>query len=335
MPTRSYEHNIADGDDVAAEPVMDNLNRLKSWFATTAGVGISNSDIATDAAIVGSKLTLASNTAWDSQHKSDGSHTFTGEGAKQLQVYANTTNPNYQVDVSATELTVVNSSGVETLLTSPSIATAAVSSTFQEAGTLVDTAEAISTLYTLVVLHDSTDDAETLVFYNRTLAALDTTFWETDLPAFNTEVVENYDNAKIVGWVYNDSAGHLQTPRPIGGGSLSSGTLPVSPIFTLCAVGTYTGNGVDSRWIDVGFKPDFVMTTAATSRSGVYRTSPHTGDDASFFHQYANAADMIQSFGWNGADNWGFQVGTNVNTNENGVTYYWMALRNHNLNNPA
>lgn len=87
-------------------------------------------------------------------------------------------------------------------------------------------------------------------------------------------------------------------------------------------VGTYTGNGSDSRNITgAGFQPAMVMTKAETNRAGCWRSAAHSGDDAAYFTGTANGADRIQSFG---AD--GFQVGTSVVANENGVTYHYVAF---------
>jgi hypothetical protein len=87
--------------------------------------------------------------------------------------------------------------------------------------------------------------------------------------------------------------------------------------------GTYTGNGSDNRDITgVGFQPGFVMTKAETNRAACWRGEGHSGDDASLFTGTANGSDRIQGFGVDG-----FQVGTSLYANENGVTYHYVAFK--------
>ncbi len=77
------------------------------------------------------------------------------------------------------------------------------------------------------------------------------------------------------------------------------------------SIGAYYGNGVDSRNITrQPFQPNLAVIKRSGASGGVFRTSLHSGDIASYFTATADAANMIQSFN---AD--GFQVGTGANTN--------------------
>ncbi len=91
-------------------------------------------------------------------------------------------------------------------------------------------------------------------------------------------------------------------------------------------VGSYTGNGADSRSIaGVGFQPDTVIVMAAdTSDDPVFSTSVHSADDSSYFNTTtAGGTDRIQAM-----ETDGFQVGTHASVNANGVTYHYIALKN-------
>jgi concanavalin A-like lectin/glucanase superfamily protein len=93
------------------------------------------------------------------------------------------------------------------------------------------------------------------------------------------------------------------------------------------AVGTYTGNGSDDRDITISpaFSPQMVWIhyTAGVTQSGVWRSTAHTGDDASkFAASTANLANAIQGF--HAA---GFTVGTDGTTNTNTATYAYVAFK--------
>ena len=88
--------------------------------------------------------------------------------------------------------------------------------------------------------------------------------------------------------------------------------------------GSYTGDGNDDRWINtVGFLPNLVLVKGDTSAWAVWRTSTMAAGDCAYFTRYrANFPNAIQAFGANG-----FQVGTDVTVNANGVVYYYSAFR--------
>ena len=92
--------------------------------------------------------------------------------------------------------------------------------------------------------------------------------------------------------------------------------------------GSYTGNGVDNRPIDVGFLPDFVIVKT-TGQIGVFRTSTMAADPAlsskSATGATALVANRIQSFDAVGGGR--FVVGTNLQVNGAGAIYYWTAFK--------
>jgi hypothetical protein len=89
--------------------------------------------------------------------------------------------------------------------------------------------------------------------------------------------------------------------------------------------GSYVGNGVAARQIQVGFVPDFVMVKGDTVQIGAFRSSTMVGD-ASKPATGATAlqANMIQSI--DVANGGGFTVGSHASVNSNGVTYHWTAF---------
>ena len=88
-------------------------------------------------------------------------------------------------------------------------------------------------------------------------------------------------------------------------------------------VGTYTGNGSDSRGITgVGFLPALVMIFAVKSEFYVWRTVQHAGDLSSNFGFAGTAADLIQSL-----DADGFTIGTHTRVNANTFAYHYVAFK--------
>ena len=88
-------------------------------------------------------------------------------------------------------------------------------------------------------------------------------------------------------------------------------------------VGTYTGNGSDDRIISgIGFEPHLVILKGGANHS-VFKTKwMNTGNAGYFANNVADLANSIQLI-----DSDGFQVGTDVTANENGTTYYYVAIR--------
>ena len=87
--------------------------------------------------------------------------------------------------------------------------------------------------------------------------------------------------------------------------------------------GTYAGTGVAQSITGLGFRPDFVMIDADGTTNGVWRHKHMAGDSTSYFtNAVANFTGGITEL-----LNDGFSVGTDVTTNTNGATYYYMAIR--------
>lgn len=317
---------------LTSEFIRVSFQDIDGWFGD-----IDNDDIAGAAAIASTKLAHGSGTLsafLNLEHDtSTGAHKTSSNGCEGAYLAADSTNPHYKVVFEAVAISLENTSA--TLLRRTTVDQEASLSTGADG---LDTAgaaivEAANTQYSIVLLYDSTNLTDKLVFYegsDLTSTVLDSTFYDTALPAYNARIggATAYDYAKLAGTVLNNSAQHLETPRPIAGVGFSD---VHAPIFAMHAVGIYTGNGADDRWIDVGFEPDFVMVKSAGTVGANFRTSSHASNVSTSFGGFADSADVIQEFGWNGADNWGFQIGTNAAVNANGVFFYWMALRNHSL----
>lgn len=87
-------------------------------------------------------------------------------------------------------------------------------------------------------------------------------------------------------------------------------------------VGSYTGNGVDSRSITgIGFQAQYVVVKSGASGAPVHRPASLSGD-STLLYGSANAANLIQALEVDG-----FQVGTDGQVNTNGTTYYYVAFR--------
>lgn len=87
-------------------------------------------------------------------------------------------------------------------------------------------------------------------------------------------------------------------------------------------VGTYTGDGNDSRIITgVGFEPKLLIVKGGANIA-VWRVKQNRGDSSMYFAgNTANAADFIQAF-----TNDGFVVGTDAKVNANATVYYYIAF---------
>lgn len=89
------------------------------------------------------------------------------------------------------------------------------------------------------------------------------------------------------------------------------------------AVGTYYGNGIDSRdIIATPFQPDLVVAKRNNSTAAAFKTSAQSGDLSGFFAATAESANVFQAFN---AD--GFDIGTNAATNTAGSLYRWFAFK--------
>ena len=296
--------------------------------------------------MAGSKIDLSSNPEFITEHDSSTFvHSTTSSSFRRLRVTPNVSGAATeidQVDVDAEVVSLLSLTGTSRLLTtSTTTGVAVVDFTVSLAanGPLgidngADDGRENSTIYYIWLVADSsgTDTPDlTCVFSKEATASA------TFINNINDHVMTGgaADFALLVGAVFNDANDRIrELPRTISGGS--NGHL-FAPTYSLCAHGSYSGDGVDSRWIDVGFEPDVVIIKGDTGVAPVYRTDSHVGDDSSFFTAVANTTNLIQEFGWDGTNNWGFQVGdeTNVNLTGGTTTYYWSAWRNHNVLAPS
>lgn len=90
----------------------------------------------------------------------------------------------------------------------------------------------------------------------------------------------------------------------------------------LCAVFTYTGNGVDDRSVgSVGFTPDFALVKGDNTSRAVLRFEDHPAGDSVEIGTVANAANKIQAF-----VSGGIQIGTDATVNTDTVEYQALVL---------
>jgi hypothetical protein len=90
----------------------------------------------------------------------------------------------------------------------------------------------------------------------------------------------------------------------------------------LVETGTYAGNGIDDRDINVGFEPDLVFVKSDYFDYGVLRIDTMPVGQSGGFQLVALLPDRIQGFAANV-----FQVGTNAGVNHTNVDYYWAAWK--------
>lgn len=89
----------------------------------------------------------------------------------------------------------------------------------------------------------------------------------------------------------------------------------------LLHLGSYSGDGVDDRVIDVGFSPEYVIVMAENNDEAMQRFAGQAFDASLPFDNTDAKADRIQDF-----TPTGFQVGKHNTVNENGRPYHWVAL---------
>ena len=99
----------------------------------------------------------------------------------------------------------------------------------------------------------------------------------------------------------------------------------VSGIF---AEGTYTGDGIDNRNINVGFEPDFVFVKNSNNPTAANRR-PLINFIESFGESSSHIGDNLTSIinAIKGFYNSGFIVGTSPQVNQPGDTFYWFAIK--------
>ncbi len=88
-------------------------------------------------------------------------------------------------------------------------------------------------------------------------------------------------------------------------------------------VGTYPGNGSDNHDITgIGFQPDYVLVMSADTPAAVWQRSSAMVGDLSLAIEGLSGTNRIQALQ---AD--GFQVGTDVDVNQNGTTFHYVAWK--------
>ena len=105
----------------------------------------------------------------------------------------------------------------------------------------------------------------------------------------------------------------------------SANSVATAATFSDLAVanGSYIGDGVDNRQLNLPFDASVVIVKADTNQIGVLRTSTMTGDAAKpMTGGTALTANLIQSLPAGG-----FTIGTDARVNSNGVTYRWTAFK--------
>jgi hypothetical protein len=88
-------------------------------------------------------------------------------------------------------------------------------------------------------------------------------------------------------------------------------------------VGTYLGNGSDNRDVTgIGFPPDYVLVMSDNTPAAVWQRSSAMAGDLSLAIEGLSGTNRIQALL---AD--GFQVGTDVDVNQNGTTFHYVAWK--------
>ena len=91
--------------------------------------------------------------------------------------------------------------------------------------------------------------------------------------------------------------------------------------------GTYVGNGIDNRNIDIGINLAakdnvwVIIKSTTTAQWAIYRIEIGQGDLSYFFGNFGNVVDAIQSF-----TNTGFQLGTHSSVNQDTMNFVYIAI---------
>lgn len=343
MPERSVSDltaQIAAGLKYKAAPVAAALTRIAGFFTTAAGLGISNSDVASDAAILTTKLkhlNTALNTFLTKEHSDTGVHTQVSVGITDLVIESGATAAS-QVLITATYITTHNTGGnksvagldadgdAETISETILLDDSDDSLDATDGSALVEVA---NTTYTILCLRDLTTGGvytTKFVFYDG--ASLDSTFYSTDLAGYNTRMSMAYTHARIVGAVFNDLNEDLEQPRPIGGGSTNDLWKP-GPM--MMAAGIFSGTGTSTEITGLGFTPDLVIVKNTISLPGPSGYSAYwryvlagAGGWVQAFGAVVGLQEVITSLGYDG-----FTVGTADQGNEDSQLIFWIAFKMH------
>ena len=101
---------------------------------------------------------------------------------------------------------------------------------------------------------------------------------------------------------------------------------PPSQIRGMIKTGTYVGDGLDNRNVNIGvdlasMPHKFVMIKQTGAQIARWRPSALSGDNSLSFENTAIGPDRIQSF-----TSTGFQLGTHGDVNADGITYYYVVV---------
>jgi peptidase C25-like protein len=122
---------------------------------------------------------------------------------------------------------------------------------------------------------------------------------------------------------FNSTGFEVGTDADVNGNGIVYYWVAMTAVAGELKVGTYSGNGADSRSITgVGFQPDWVAVFGESTSTGIHHPSSLAGDNSLSFRDVATASDRIQALQ---AD--GFQIGTNGQVNTNGVAYHYIAVK--------
>ncbi len=115
---------------------------------------------------------------------------------------------------------------------------------------------------------------------------------------------------------------HYSGLRPLDTYLTYASAIVAAPSAMRVRTGSYAGDGVNGRAINVGFQPDLVILEAANTHNAIVRTSTMSGNTSRFLKDSAALVDRIQAFGASG-----FTVGNQAEANANGLTYHWVAFQ--------
>ncbi len=313
-----------------AGPVNDALETIAGWFSDGT---IGNADVASDAAIVTTKLkhsNTALNTFLGLEHSATGVHTQRGNGLTNLVIQEGATRAS-QILIAADYITTYNTSGGQSLA---GLDIDGDTETISETILLDDTDDsmdatdgsaivsATASTITILCLRDlTTGGVYTTKFVYYEGASLVSAFYSTDLAGYNTRMSKAYTHARIVGAVYVDADDELEQPRPIGGGSTNDSWIP-SPM--LMATGSFTGTGSTNSITGVGFRPTLLITNNGTTVDTTTRFK--TVEQAGAISAYFGAGHASET-GITSLDTDGFTVATDRGANESGITIQWIAFK--------
>ena len=115
---------------------------------------------------------------------------------------------------------------------------------------------------------------------------------------------------------------HYSGLRPLDTYLTYASAIVAAPSAMRVRTGSYAGDGVNGRAINVGFQPDLVILEAANTHNAIVRTSTMSGNTSRFLKDSAALVDRIQAFSASG-----FTVGNQAEANANGLTYHWVAFQ--------